>query len=323
MTFYLFDKAIQVALARSDGPKGQNTVYTARLSTGFDGEPGRPIGSYVLCVALKAMLAHSAQLGFPDIISLHTDFYTSAPGGSNVEIRLTERRRGRNYLFMDAVLVLADETVVIGCHGVFGTLPDDGSAQALVKRHQKWDSLPPVEACVDPFPRYFPARPRREPDTGDVSVGESTAVRADPVALQNAIDAGLRSAEIDKVVAPLDIHEGQQWVLHPDGRPADQLTAAFFADAPPLNLILRSRGAVKLGGFARIPTTVSLSIHFFSRPCGKLMRREIEVGVVNDEARDGVSDWEVRLWDEKAERIVCVGRQVAHSMIVKPRNAKI
>ena len=75
--------------------------YGVRISTGFTGVPGRPIGRYLLSIALRVHM-HAAGADHPEPLALHVNFFSSPPPGSWVEVELFERRKGRSLLFMDA-----------------------------------------------------------------------------------------------------------------------------------------------------------------------------------------------------------------------------
>lgn len=299
-------------------------LFSARVSEHFDGAPGRPMGSYVMALAVQAML-HVCKESYPDPISLHVDFFNGVVGGSEVVIRVTENKRGKRLVFLEAMMVTRPKKAgergvkVLGCQGIFGTLPEIGLKQALIKEMDVQQEMHRLGESENPYRYMFPGRPpvKGPVDKELVHRDNATWMGSHPQRTRTADKLANEAAKRGQVVS-LDVNEGQQWVSHPDGREMDCLSAVFWSDGLPFNYGLRNWTGASIGRPFCQASTLSLSLHFFARPSGKLMRRSFLAGVMNEDESDGrLTDWEVKLWDERGATVVCLARQTALMMPVK------
>lgn len=278
----LFDRSfvVEPVIDPSQPADAPATKYRAVLSTGWIGGNNRLIGSYVYCTALRAMLAYSAPHGYPDPISLHTDFYSSAPGGSTVEIVLTERKRGKSYLFLNADMYLlpsADKPLlsatlskkpietkgpvpVISCHGVFGVLPTHG-IQKLATHYKPVCELPPPDQCVDPYRALAYSRPdtiHRDPKDTSINIRDTVVQLASPAIIEplyRKAEAVIKEGKEDNI---LDLaSELEQWFGMKDGRKADALQVAYACDMLPVNYVLQVCWAQRSGFLPFFQVTVA------------------------------------------------------------------
>lgn len=295
------------------GTNGPGAIYVARISTGFEGAPGRPIGSYITAVALKCMELYCKPLGYTDPISLHADFFASPPLASIAHIVLKETKRGKNYIFLNGDVTIREkdgsEKVYVACHGIFGILPEASAPQRLQEKHKRREPVPPLEACADPFPLIFGDRPRLPLKDGDPPLTEATFQLGDPAKFQQAY----RVAQTGDLDALFELDNGQEWVGHPDGRPVDVFSATFFADGPPLNMLMLSQLEAKESGKAeRAPSTLTLQIQYFAKPSGYKMRRTTAGGLIGEKGADAIGDVESFIWDETGEKMLVLSRQTVH-----------
>ncbi|KAI9024517.1 thioesterase-like superfamily-domain-containing protein [Hyaloraphidium curvatum] len=349
---FRFDRSFDVSpVAHADGTpftkERPPTRFRGAMSSGWIGGNGRLIGSYVYCFALRCMLAYTAPLGYPDPVSLHTDFYASAPAGAEVEVVLKERKRGKSYVFVDAELLVlppkdgkelvsatlskkplkaAGPVPIVGCHGVFGNLLPEGEGRQVVTTRYKAPSvIPPFDQCVDPYRLLAYSRPdtiHRQPSDTAINVRDTVVQRSDPAALIKAFKKAEAEIKGGSATSVLDYGEAEQWVSMSDSRPNDALSIAYYCDMLPPNYVLQERLERARYGVRKLPTTISLSIHFYSLPKTVLLRRSVVASLFSaGRGGAGLSDFEICLWDESGEHVVALARQTVHLLEIPDRKA--
>lgn len=308
-----FDRAFRIT-----PPTNDNEPYRCRISTGFTGVPGRPIGSYVLACALRCML-HYAGPQYPDVQALHANFYSSPPAGSVVDVQLVERRKGKMLYFMEAHVTLPrpgkPAEPVISAQGVFGVFPK-GKNQLLHKRFKAPPPMRPASECRNVWEAIIGPTYKRPPyEPGDVDRDVAVAMLADPDTIKWAQSA-------PKDIDPMDRSTGLVWMFHPDGRLPDSISLCFFADQPPpSNYIALNRDRPKKGLPVLMPSTVSLSIHFHAKPTTSKIINFCNSGCVTLDDTFGKNDNEIILWDESG-RLVASSRQIVHLVSMEKPGGK-
>ena len=318
-------------------PANPPSLWRGKLSRGWTGGNNRPIGSVVYCTALKCALQYGQQLGYPDPVAFQVNFLTGPPGGAEVIIEIKEKKRGGNYLFLNAELRLAEEQeegllhvttpgggngtrravsqLIMTCSFTLGTLPEaEEGFHMLAPRYLCPPvSLPPPEHCVEPYTQlgaeglFNP--PRAEAEYGLATMSNTICVGADPAAVRSIILEAERRRDAGELSA-MDLSEGPCWVYFSDGRPHDCLSAAFFADMNPCNLVLQN--IIDAKNTFWLPSSLSFQMNFFCKPDSKLLKRVMIAGVKTGKGSTGLADFEIALWDEEGKKLVAISRQAAH-----------
>lgn len=326
---YFFDRAFDVRPVPSrSGEDTPPTRFSATLHRGWTGGNSRPIGSYVYCCVLDALLQFGRAAGYPEPVSLSCDFASSAPGGSVVEIVVTEQKRGKNFVFCEASLRLAKDQsasaivepvkrtgdssapserrsdALVLCRAILARkLPSNRQITAPRNDTEAHGGIPPPpEQCVDPYVELGYSgllNPIRRADIyGEENMGATIRMGCCPDRLRAA----------HKAKNPLSTFEGIHRVWHSDDRPHDILSAAFAADMMPVNWILAN--------FANpehdyVPSSLSLHLTFYAQPKSgsRELFRSMSSGLLALGLKDeGLGEFEIRIWDATGT-LVCVSRQ--------------
>lgn len=259
---YAFDAATAVTRV---GDNGYHVTLDERWHIG-----GKLHGGYLLAIASRAALADDPH---PDLLAVSANFVrTPKPGPA--EAWIDRGRTGRRIGYVRVVL-RQDDGHILDAVVTTGMLTTDEP----VWSEQSTVDLPDPDECV-PVPEQTP--------TG-VTVGI----------------AAVQDARLDPRMPWLSGRDGgppemRAWVRFRDGRDADSVSLAFFADSlPPVTF--------GQGRFGWVPT-VHLSVLMRARPapgwCRVRMKGGLEAG--------GFLDEEVQIWDS-AGRLVAHGHQLAAS----------
>lgn len=284
------------------------------------------MGSYVLCIALRCIL-HAVGDSHPDPLALHCQFFASPPLGSTVEIRVTERRKGRALAFVDAEVLLPPSDkkggpaqAQIAAHAVLGKLPPP-SAQVLTPRFQPPAQFPPPpENCIPMNPFLFPGLPLPKDTDEDPSFYRSMNFLGDPTTMTLA--SSNEPFPPDNVQPELN-SLGPLWIFHPDGRKPDVHTLTFVTDFPaPFNLVQMNRSRPAQGLAALAPSTVSLSVHFHAHPTGQKLVHSSAAGIIGFGQDEFKHDVEYQVWDETG-KLCATSRQVQHMSVISPPKTKM
>lgn len=213
---------------------------------------------------------------------------------------------------------------ILGIRGIFGSLPDRDESRHLLADRLKPPSLPPLEKCIDLYKAIGFTTVCG--DGIDYSASASKPVNptlrqtvrtfADPASVDKAINHAFGQEAPGSVL----VNDGGHYVFNSDFRTQDAISVTYNADMIPLETLLQGLRDAKLNGDWYLPTTLSVSLQFYSRPSSPILRR-ILVGAAHISHNDsGVGDVEVVLWDDRTEQLVATGRQTLH-MMKAPRAA--
>lgn len=81
-------------------PAGERKFYHT-FENQWLNESGGPLGSMIIAVTLKAILAVTKPLGKPHPVSLYSNFFASPSAGQRVEIEVTIQKDGRAFCFAE------------------------------------------------------------------------------------------------------------------------------------------------------------------------------------------------------------------------------
>lgn len=269
------------------------------------------------------------------------DFYSSGPGGAIVELRVAEKRRGRQYLYFDGELRVLNQklannlaslddpdveekagpwkqmTTVLGIRGVFGQLPDRDESRHLLADRLKPPTLPPREQCVDLYNSVtyralggdeidysvFPVKP------ANPTLRQTMRIYGDPVSIRKTIDVALQSHAQE---TGIPLNDGGHYVFHSDFRPHDAASVMYSSDMIPFEHLALSLKDMETTGECYLGTSLSLQLQFYARPSSSILRRMIIGGAHVSFDKAGLADSEVLLWDDRTEQLVAAGRQTLH-----------
>ncbi|KAI9015140.1 thioesterase-like superfamily-domain-containing protein [Gaertneriomyces semiglobifer] len=233
-----------------------------------------PHGGYVLSVILVACKAHFSTTGrHPDPISITAHYLKPSTPQVPCLITVTDLKPGR--LALAQFLVKQGAVTTLVGTVTFGDLRAESGPSRITSK----PAFPPVCACTKGV-------------FGRVGGTQKSAI----------------GDKVDVVTAPQvpDRAERQQWMRFSDGRQADAISLAFFADA--YLPVLTNYGKEFLGGDAWFPT-MELNVQFKAHPAstsGRWVAQDIRTKYLVN----GRHEVDAELWDEDGN-LLAIARQMA------------